>query len=154
AVGPGLSAIPATSPAISIKPRTPFEDVGGPVPVNVPDHPQIQSPKLGVAEISRGAAPGGPAVPAENPDHPGGSQLQLLSDPQGLDFKPYFIGAAANVNPQWRRLVPVDEIRRGEVTIQFSIGRDGRASKTKITKASNIPNFELWAVAAIRAAYF
>ena len=55
------------------------------------------------------------------------SSLELLSDPMGVDFKPYLIRILAQVRRNWFAVIPesVRLGRRGKVTLQFAIDRSG-----------------------------
>ena len=80
-------------------------------------------------------------------------QMQLLSDPQGVDFKPYLLQVLAKVRRNWMAIVP-DSARmgqRGLVLIQFSIDRSGGVPKLVIASTSGITAFDRAAVAGISA---
>lgn len=89
------------------------------------------------------------------PPSPGaqGSNLQLLSDPQGVDFRPYLIRILAAVRRNWMAVMPesVNLGRRGRVAIQFSIGRDGSVPKLVIAAYSGADALDRAAVAGISA---
>ncbi|MBZ5622409.1 MAG: TonB C-terminal domain-containing protein, partial [Acidobacteriia bacterium] len=89
------------------------------------------------------------------PPSPGSpaSQLQLLSDPLGVDFKPYLIRVLASVKQHWLAVIPesVRMGRRGKVAIQFSIARDGNVPKLVIAAPSGADALDRAAVAGISA---
>jgi len=60
-----------------------------------------------------------------------GSNLQLLSDSSGYDFKPYLIQVLAAVRRNWMAVIPESAKmgRRGNVLIQFIIDRRGGRSQ-------------------------
>jgi TonB family protein len=79
--------------------------------------------------------------------------MQLLSDPQGVDFKPYLLQVLARVRQNWMAIVPDSARmgRRGLVLIQFSIDRRGGVPKLVIASTSGIAAFDRAAVAGISA---
>lgn len=87
------------------------------------------------------------------PPSPGrsGSSLQLLSDPLGVDFKPYLIKVLAAVRRNWFAVIPESARygRRGRVTIQFAISREGKVPKLVIASPSGVEAFDRAAVAGI-----
>jgi len=80
-------------------------------------------------------------------------QMQLLSDPLGVDFKPYLLQVLARVRRNWMAIVPESARsgRRGLVLIQFSIDRSGGVPKLVIASTSGITAFDRAAVAGISA---
>lgn len=158
--------IPQIQPAE--KPKLAFENVGAPPPPMAPGKGVVPIPGNAVAEAIRQAArpgsagglvvgdsgnPGGPGV--NMPAIPGSpaSQLQLLSDPMGVDFKPYLIRVLASVKLHWLAVIPesVRYGRRGSVAIQFSIGKDGNVPRLVIASASGTEALDRAAVAGISA---
>lgn len=89
--------------------------------------------------------PPAPGVPA--------SQIQLLSDPMGVDFKPYLIRVLATVKQHWLAVIPesVRLGRRGKVAIQFSIDRSGGVPKLVIAAPSGADALDRAAVAGVSA---
>ncbi|MDX2152832.1 MAG: TonB family protein [Bryobacteraceae bacterium] len=73
-----------------------------------------------------GSAPNLPPSPARM-----GSNLELLSDPQGVDFRPYLIRVLSAVRRNWMAVIPETARlgQRGKVVVQFAIRRDGRVVK-------------------------
>jgi TonB family protein len=82
-----------------------------------------------------------------------GSSLELLSDPQGIDFKPYLIRVLAAVRRNWFAVIPESARfgQRGQVVIQFSISREGRVPKLVISLPSGTDSLDRAAVAGISA---
>ena len=103
-----------------------------------------------VAEMSGPRAPGITARPS-----PGkiGSSLELLSDPDGVDFKPYLITVLSAVRRNWFAVIPESAKfgRRGKVLIQFSIDREGNVPKLVIAMPSGAEALDRAAVAGISA---
>jgi TonB family protein len=70
-----------------------------------------------------------PNLPASPPKM--GSSLELMSDPLGVDFRPYLVRVLAAVRRNWMAVIP-EAARlglRGKVVLQFAIRRDGRVTK-------------------------
>jgi len=77
--------------------------------------------------------------------------LELLSDPQGVDFKPYLIRILATVKRNWQAIIPETARlgRQGRVQIQFIISRSGTVPKLVIAVPSGTESLDLAAVAGI-----
>jgi len=84
-----------------------------------------------------------------------GSNLQLLSDSKGVDFKPYLVQVLAAVRRNWLAVYPQSARmgRRGRVLIQFIIDRQGAVPKLVIADASGTEAFDRAAVSGISASY-
>jgi TonB family protein len=82
-----------------------------------------------------------------------GSSLELLSDPQGVDFRPYLRRVLAIVRRNWFAVIPESARygRRGRTAIQFSISRDGKVPKLVISSPSGTEALDRAAVAGISA---
>jgi len=82
-----------------------------------------------------------------------GSSLELLSDPQGADMRPYLIKVLASVRRNWFAVIPESARlgRRGRVMIQFAIARDGKVPKLVIAVPSGAEPLDRAAVAGISA---
>jgi TonB family protein len=82
-----------------------------------------------------------------------GSSLELLSDPEGVDFKPYLIKVLSSVRRNWFAVIPESAKfgRRGKVLIQFSIDREGNVPKLVIAMPSGADALDRAAVAGISA---
>jgi TonB family protein len=133
--------------------------------------PKIAPPKATVEEAIRGLKGGGgqgggvavgdleqppdlnpslhlPPSPARS-----GSSLELLSDPQGVDFKPYLIRILALVRQNWMAVIP-ESARlgsRGVVLLQFIVDRNGQIPKLVIATPSGSEALDRAAVAGISA---
>ena len=91
--------------------------------------------------------------PNQPPAGPARSNLQLLSDPKGVDFKPYLIQILAAVRTNWLAVIP-ESARfglRGRVLVQFIIDRRGGVPKLVIAESSGTTAFDRAAVAGISA---
>ncbi len=118
-----------------------------------------------VRDLSRNAARGGAAVgdgfgggavDGFTLPSPGnsGSNLELLSDPKGVDFRPYLARILASVRRNWYAVLPESArlgMVRGRVAIQFIIVRNGNVSKLVIADASGYETLDRAAVAGISA---
>jgi TonB family protein len=90
------------------------------------------------------------------PPSPGktGSNLELLSDPQGVDFRPYLIRVLAAVRKNWFAVIPESARlgnQRGRVLVQFAIDRNGSVPKLVISVPSGAQPLDRAAVAGISA---
>jgi TonB family protein len=128
-----------------------------PAAVTPPKNPLIPLPKTSVEELTRDASVrgGGGGVIADDTGN-GPAQLrdyQLLSDPQGVDFKPYLVQVLAAVRRNWMAVIPESGRmgRRGLVQVQFSIDRSGRVPKLVIATPSGTEAFDRAAVAGVSA---
>ncbi|HYM09275.1 MAG TPA: TonB family protein [Bryobacterales bacterium] len=119
-----------------------------------------------VRDLSRSSARGGGmavgdgygAGPVDGyaiPSRPNaGSHLQLLSDPMGVDFRPYLTRILAAVRRNWYAVIPESArlgMIRGRVAIQFIIVRQGSVSKLVIADSSGMEALDRAAVAGISA---
>jgi len=137
--GQGRIPIPNTSVAEAMRQVIRGNVSGGGVVVGDQDSP------------GQGGYRGGINLPA-SPGAPAG-QLQLLSDPMGVDFKPYLIRVLASVKQHWLAVIPesVRMGRRGKVALQFSIARDGNVPKLVIASPSGADALDRAAVAGVSA---
>jgi TonB family protein len=83
-----------------------------------------------------------------------GSSVELLSDPQGVDFWPYLVKILATVRRNWFAIIPESARyghRQGRVAVQFAISRDGTVPKLVIAGPSGTEALDRASVAAISA---
>jgi TonB family protein len=148
-------------------PKLAFETPSPPPPPVPPGQRVVPVPDTSVSAAIRQAARTGSAGglvvgdfgasgPGINlPPSPGshGSNMQLLTDPQGVDFRPYLMRILASVKQHWLSVIPesVKLGRRGKVAIQFSISRDGQVPKLVIAEFSGTEALDRAAVAGISA---
>ena len=134
------------------KSASPFEDVV-PTAVVPPGQRVMDVPGPSVANAIRGALrgpginiPGTAQVPSTGAELP-----QLLSDPQGVDFRPYLAQVLAAVKRYWLATLPADAKsgRRGNVSVQFIIARDGSVSKVSFAQQTGDISLDNAAVMAI-----
>jgi TonB family protein len=177
--GTGLSNVPPPPPIEppAEKPKITFESVagmgtgsgnvsGGPRPSPV----KIEAPKPGVDEAAARVVrrPSGRLVVGDDIDGapsigeslsqqaaPGklGSQLELLSDPQGADFRAYLVAVLSAVRRNWFAVIPESARlgRRGRTVIQFAIAKNGSVPKLVIAVPSGAEPLDRAAVAGISA---
>ncbi len=171
--------LPQAAPPPVEKPKLAFEPVGAGGSSPHPNaNPNVKLPPIAntIADVLRTqAAPANlpPAAPAggimigdmdditslASPDAPSPgparSNLQLLSDPAGVDFKPYLVQVLAAVRTNWLSVIPQSARmgRRGRVLIQFIINRRGGVPKLVIAESSGTIAFDRAAVAGISASY-
>jgi TonB family protein len=83
------------------------------------------------------------------------SNLQLLSDAEGVDFKPYLVQVLTAVRVNWLSVIPESARlgRRGRVLVQFIINRRGGVPKLVIAESSGTAAYDRAAVAGISASY-
>ncbi|HUE05750.1 MAG TPA: TonB family protein [Bryobacteraceae bacterium] len=139
--GVGRFQRPDTSVAGAIRELT--HGGGGPGSMTVGDD---------TSDVSVGGRGSGLNLPAS----PGrqASSLELLSDPKGVDFRPYLLQVLAAVRRNWFAVYPESASMglRGRVETEFVIARDGSIPKLVIVLHS-VPALERAAVAGIDASH-
>jgi TonB family protein len=154
---PPVSGVVPALPPPEEKPKIALENVGAASIPTPPENPTIKVPNSGLDEIARATQPGGAGGLVISPEGASDAtalrQMQLLSDPLGVDFKPYLLQVLASVRRNWMAIVPDSARmgRRGLVLIQFSIDRRGGVPKLVIASTSGITAFDRAAVAGISA---
>jgi TonB family protein len=107
----------------------------------------------GVGVGPDGAGPGGFGPGVNLPPSPGmqPNNMQLLSDPMGVDFRPYLTQVLSAVKRYWMAVWPESARlgRSGKVAIQFSIDKNGGVPKLVIATTSGVQSLDRAAVAAI-----
>jgi len=106
-----------------------------------------------VGDVGLGVGGIGEAINLPPAPSKSGSTLELLSDPQGVDFRPYLIMVLSSVRRNWYAVIPESAKygRRGKVVIQFAISRDGRVPKLVIVTPSGTEALDRAAVAGVSA---
>ncbi|MBI5282117.1 MAG: energy transducer TonB [Candidatus Solibacter usitatus] len=178
APGELASRLASAPPPEQPKLANPFEKVGGtqglPSGARGVGAAAIAPPKASVDEAVRAVSRGGGGRGLTVGDVGGGggggisegivqnqspqrnaSSLELLSDPQGTDFRPYLIQVLASVKRNWQSVFPESARfgRQGRVAIQFSIDRTGRVPKLVIAMPSGAEALDRAAVAGISASH-
>ena len=161
------------TPQIQVeRPKLTLESVGGPSSPVPPEKRQVEVPNASVAEAIRqnarqggvggglivgdpGAGPGGIGAGINLPPSPGvqGSALELKSDPQGVDFRPYLTQILVTIRRNWYAVMP-ESVRlgqRGKVGLLFSIAHSGGVTKVTWAFQSGSESLDRAAVAAISA---
>jgi TonB family protein len=154
------------------KPKIVLENPGAPPPPVAPGQSKVAIPNASIDQAIREAVrstpsggqivgdldlagPGGVGPGINMPPTPGvqGSNLELLSDPKGVDFRPYLTQVLAAVRRNWLAVIPESAKlgRRGRVGIQFSISRVGSVPKLVIITSSGTDSLDRAAVAGISA---
>jgi TonB family protein len=172
---PALAGTPKAPPPPQIQPveqpKLAFETPGQNGPSEYKGQAKLTPPKASVQEaikdITRGGGGQGsvavgdldrpPDLPESIhlPPSPGrtGSSLELMSDPMGVDFKPYLIQILALVRKNWFAVIPESARlgNRGLVELQFIIDRNGDVPKLVIATPSGSDALDKAAVAAVSA---
>ena len=168
---PALSGAPK-APTTQIQPveqpKLAFETPGQNGPSEYKGQAKLTPPKASVQDAIRDIARGGggqgstdldrppdllesmrlPAQPGVRPELP-----QLLSDPMGVDFRPYLIQILSLVRKNWFAVIPESARlgNRGVVELQFIIDRNGDVPKLVIATPSGSEALDKAAVAAVSA---
>ncbi len=131
----------------------------------------VQLPNASVQEairnLSRGGAPSSQSVGDLGADEGGAgaglnlppsagrprSNLELKSDPMGVDFRPYLLQVLAAVRRNWFAVYPEAARlgQRGQVVLQFAIAKQGSVAKVIFSNESGAKALDQAAVAAISA---
>jgi TonB family protein len=160
---------PPPPPPPPEKPKLAFQQPAAPTVPTGPINPKFAPPTVAqaVQNLAHGEGSGGLSVgdsisdfnsagPGLNlPPSPGRQQsaLNLKSDPMGVDFKPYLIRVLATVRRNWLAIYP-EAARlgtRGKVTVEFSVGTDGKIQKIVYSTQSGSRPLDEAAVAALSA---
>lgn len=101
-----------------------------------------------------GIGTGGIGAAINQPPSPGkrGSNLELLSDPMGVDFRPYLLQLLQTVRRNWFAVMPESAKPgglRGKVAIQFAIAKNGEVTKVVFATNSGIDALDRAAVASV-----
>ena len=80
-----------------------------------------------------------------------GSNLELLSDPMGVDFRPYLLQILATVRRNWFAVMPESASHglRGRVAVQFAVAKNGTVTKVVFGTQSGADALDRAAVASI-----
>lgn len=173
---PALSGTPKAPPPPQIQPveqpKLAFETPGQSGPSEFKGKAKLTPPKSDLQDVVREMARGGgggqgnivvgdldqpPELPPSTrlTPSPGrtGSSLELMSDPMGVDFKPYLIRILALVRQNWFAVIPESARmgNRGLVQLQFIIDRNGQVPKLVIATPSGSEALDRAAVAGISA---
>jgi len=76
--------------------------------------------------------------------------VDILSDTMGVDFGPYLSRILHDIRENWIRAIPPSaEFKKGKVTIQFAILKDGRVTGMQVFETSGDPPLDRAAWAGI-----
>ena len=78
--------------------------------------------------------------------------VELQSDPQGADFKPYLAQILAIVRANWRKVIPMSArmgMLRGRTTLEFIISRNGSIPKLVLADSSGVEPLDRAAIAGL-----
>ncbi len=157
---PDIAGIAGTPnlPRPDDKPKIQLENVAPATPVTVPANPALRAPKATIGDVASnagraGGGGGGVFSNGDNGDPASVGNMQLLSDPQNVDFKPYMLQVLNVVRRQWFAVIPqiARTGRQGIVVLQFSVDRRGGVPKLVIADTSGIVAFDQAAVASVSA---
>ncbi|HEY7307709.1 MAG TPA: TonB family protein [Bryobacteraceae bacterium] len=158
----GIAAPPPPAPSTS-----PFEDVGTQASPSAqlklaPPKSGVQAAINGLAENANGRhlvisddRPSEPSLGAPGSiGRPEGQHaaVELQSDPEGADFKPYLRQILAIVRANWRRVIPESArmgTLRGRTVLEFIISRDGSIPKLVTADPSGSEPLDRAAVAGL-----
>ncbi len=164
---PRTAAPPKEKPKLELEdPKATMPAPEGPIQIGEmqlnkrPDQ-LIESAIKNMAEAGGGRQAVGDGVAAGSPGgyvppSPGnvGSGLELLSDPKGVDFRPYLLQVLNSVRRNWYAVIPESArlgMEKGRSAIQFSISRVGDVPKLVIASSSGSQPLDRAAVAGISA---
>jgi len=69
--------------------------------------------------------------------------VEILSDTQGVDFKPYLARILNDVRTNWYRMIsPSAAMEKGKLAIEFAITKDGNLSGMKLVTSSGATNMD------------
>ena len=154
---------PAPLPA---QKESPFQNIGSEAPPN--PHPALK-PNSGIqsaiSSLATNAAGRHLVISDDNSSEPmpnvplslgntGGNHaaVELQSDPQGTDFKPYLTRILAIVRANWRHVIPESArmgALRGRTTVEFIINRDGSIPKLVTAGSSGSEPLDRAAIAGL-----
>jgi TonB family protein len=113
------------------------------------------APQGGQSVGDLGADEGGNGVGLNLPPSAGRprSNLELRSDPMGVDFRPYLLQVLAAVRRNWFAVYPEAARlgQRGQVSLEFAIVKQGTVTKVVFSGQSGAKALDQAAVAAISA---
>ncbi|HET9696376.1 MAG TPA: TonB family protein [Terriglobales bacterium] len=79
----------------------------------------------------------------------------ILSDTHGYDLSSYLAVAVKKIRQNWFNLIPAEarppEMKRGSVSIQFSIDRDGQVFSMRLDETTGVTSMDRAAWAGIAA---
>ena len=144
------------------KPKLAFETPGSQTGTRAGRGGLLEGPHNSIEDAGKKAMRAGGSVsinesdlqlPGLAPGQPnkGSSSLELLSDPMGVDFRPYLARVLAVVRRNWFLVLPEGARmgQRGRTVVQFSIAKDGSVPKLVIHAPSGSQPLDRAAVSGI-----
>lgn len=147
-------------------PANPFQNIGSDAKPDA--KPTLAPPKASMPAVVKGLAQdsGGrhlivtdenqsqplPGAPGSNNQAGVKSEVELQSDPEGADFKPYLIRILSIVRANWRRVIPESArmgTLRGRTVVEFIINRDGSIPKIVMADPSGSDPLDRAALAGL-----
>jgi TonB family protein len=165
---PGAAnGLPVAAPPPPSPTPGPFQNIGADTPRVA--HPSLTPPKATVEsaihELAQSGASNNVVITDDSPTEPlapspgtlrqPGAQhaaIELQSDPQGADFKPYLTRILAIVRANWRHVIPESArmgTLRGRTVLEFVVDREGRIPKLVTAQSSGIDPLDRAAIAGL-----
>jgi TonB family protein len=159
------NGLPAAPPPLNTP--GPFQNIGADTPP--PAHPKLAPPKAtvqsAVSDLAQHGSSNQVVITDDSPTEPSPgatrtpgqlgaehSAVELQSDPQGADFKPYLTRILAIVRANWRHVIP-ESARlgtvRGRTVLEFIIDRDGKIPKLVTAQSSGLEPLDRAAIAGL-----
>ncbi len=139
-VAPGQNRLPIPDTSVGAAVRGAMRSGGGGGAGMVLGDPNLSGPGGGGAGLNL------PPSPASRP-----SNIQLLSDPMGVDFRPYLTQILTIVRRNWFSVMPESAKLglSGRVGVLFSIAKSGAVTKANYASQSGARALDQAAIAAI-----
>lgn len=170
---PSAGHVPQLAPPPPERPKLAFESVGAggnQIRISVNPSTKVPDPRVAAENAMRASTQAGqgsaglvvgdveemtvaPSPSQAAASGPVRSNLQLLSDPKGVDFKPYLIQVLSTVRTNWLAVIPESARlgRKGRVLVQFIIDKRGGIPKLVIAESSGAAALDRAAVTGISA---
>lgn len=157
--------LPPPPPPVE-KPKLAFENPGSQSGSQTGRGGLLEGPRTSIDEAGKKAMRAGGSVsitendlqmpgvsPNQGAQNRGASSLELLSDPLGVDFRPYLIRVLAAVRHNWFLVLPEGARmgQRGRTVVQFAIAKDGSVPKAVIHAPSGSQPLDRAAISGISA---
>ena len=156
-------SVPPPPPPVE-KPKLAFETPGSQSGAKTGQGGLMEGPRTTIDEAGKKAMRAGGSASVNDSDlqmpgmapgsqSKGSSSLELLSDPMGVDFRPYLVRVLAVIRRNWFLVLPEGARmgQRGRTVVQFSIAKNGTVPKLVIHAPSGSEPLDRAAVAGISA---
>lgn len=155
-------SVPPPPPPVE-KPKLAFETPGSQMGVQAGRGGLLEGTHTSIEEAAKKAMRSGgsasvnesdlqmPGMGSPGAQSKGSSSLELLSDPLGVDFRPYLVRVLAVIRRNWFLVLPEGARmgQRGRTVVQFSIAKNGAVPKLVIHSPSGNEPLDRAAVAGI-----